>query len=408
MDATAYWPQASFVTGQTYYFYVQYRRSTSTLVMQIYNASQALLTLSNSNTTATFTGVNIPAWSTQSLFTFGGTTGDYGNLFNGTIQNIIISSSLLTSQAALFSAPPAAPSPSWTSGIDGVVPTAGMRVLLVAQTNPVENGIYLVPASNTALTRTTDLTTGSSASGAFVFINSTSITNGNAGRVCTSLPGSDVVGTNALTWAVFTSVNGKIGTTTISGGSITDASGTLSFGSNALTTGGLITAGSANVGTLRLRTGQITDTSGSLSFGSTNVTSNASVSTGTLTVSSGNITDSSGVISLGATDIVTTGTMLAAHFTTPSDERLKVNIRSLSRGLEALDNIDGHAFEWLSDGSEDTGLIAQEIMQVAPEVVHINPISGMYTVDYSRLVPYLLRWIKLLRESIRSAAVQTS
>ena len=81
-----------------------------------------------------------------------------------------------------------------------------------------------------------------------------------------------------------------------------------------------------------------------------------------------------------------------------------MNIRSLSRGLEALDNIDGHAFEWLSDDSEDTGLIAQEIMQVAPEVVHINPISGMYTVDYSRLVPYLLHWIKLLRELDKALA----
>ena len=123
-----------------------------------------------------------------------------GNI-NGTIQNILFSGSILTAQAALWDAPPGVPLPSWTSGIDGAVPAQGMRILLAGQSNAVENGIYLV--DNATLSRAADLAVGSFATGSFVFIDGPGISNNKQGRVCTALPGADVVGSHALPWTVF-------------------------------------------------------------------------------------------------------------------------------------------------------------------------------------------------------------
>jgi len=68
--------------------------------------------------------------------------------------------------------------------------------------------------------------------------------------------------------------------------------------------------------------------------------------------------------------------------------------------LEDLDKVDGHAFKWKSTDLPDTGLIAQEVMTLAPEAVIADPRTGMFAVDYARIVPYLIRWLKLLKEKV--------
>jgi len=84
--------------------------------------------------------------------------------------------------------------------VDGYQLQPGNLLLLVNQTNKVENGIWQVSATNWV--RNDILSAGSNAAGTFVFI-----THGakykNAGFICTSLPGSDVVGVNDLTFRQF-------------------------------------------------------------------------------------------------------------------------------------------------------------------------------------------------------------
>ena len=53
--------------------------------------------------------------------------------------------------------------------VDDVVLSAGDRVLIKDQTNPVENGIYVVSVSG-APTRSTDLAVGQDANAAYVFV----------------------------------------------------------------------------------------------------------------------------------------------------------------------------------------------------------------------------------------------
>ena len=115
-----------------------------------------------------------------------------------------------------------------------------------------------------------------------------------------------------------------------------------------------------------------------------------------MSISGGSLTDSSGSINFANANLTTTATIQATHFTVQSDARLKDNVAPLTVGLEALGLIDGKTFDWLASGKPDTGLIAQEVLQVAPEAVLQDPVSGMYSVDYSRMVPYLVHWVKLL------------
>ena len=90
---------------------------------------------------------------------------------------------------------------SGTQTIDGVSVSAGDRVLVKDQTTASQNGIYNCSAD--AWTRSTDMAVGSAAAGASMFIEQGTL-NGDMGFVCTSNKGSDVVGTNDLTFSQYT------------------------------------------------------------------------------------------------------------------------------------------------------------------------------------------------------------
>ena len=90
---------------------------------------------------------------------------------------------------------------SGTQTIDGVSVSAGDRVLVKDQSAAGANGIYIANAS--AWTRSSDMAVGSSAAGASMFIEQGTL-NGDMGFVCTSNKGSDVVGTNDLSFSQYT------------------------------------------------------------------------------------------------------------------------------------------------------------------------------------------------------------
>jgi hypothetical protein len=59
-------------------------------------------------------------------------------------------------------------------------------------------------------------------------------------------------------------------------------------------------------------------------------------------------------------------------------------------------------FDWKSDGSHQRyGFIAQELVTVAPEAVHQpEDTEKMMAVDYSKLVPMLVKEIQSLRARV--------
>jgi len=85
-----------------------------------------------------------------------------------------------------------------------------------------------------------------------------------------------------------------------------------------------------------------------------------------------------------------------------SDQRLKENIVDAPAASSLIDDIQVRSFDWKSDGSHQRyGFIAQELVAVAPEAVHqpVNP-DEMMGVDYSKLVPMLVKEIQSLRQRV--------
>jgi hypothetical protein len=98
------------------------------------------------------------------------------------------------------------------------------------------------------------------------------------------------------------------------------------------------------------------------------------------------------------------GNASSTSFNTSSDQRLKENIADASSASEDIDAIQVRSFDWKVDGShQDYGMIAQELQAVAPEAVSGDADSEeMMGVDYSKLVPMMLKEIQSLRARINA------
>ena len=106
-----------------------------------------------------------------------------------------------------------------------------------------------------------------------------------------------------------------------------------------------------------------------------------------------------------------------AYSTTISDERLKDDVQGITGALDTVDALRGVTYIWNAgsrEGQRDYGVIAQEVEQVIPEIVHDTtmPLLGdeetVYkTVDYEKLCAVLISAVSELRaevEDLKNAA----
>ena len=89
-------------------------------------------------------------------------------------------------------------------------------------------------------------------------------------------------------------------------------------------------------------------------------------------------------------------------YNTSSDQRLKENIVDAPSASDDIDAIQVRSFDWKADGSHQKyGMVAQELQSVAPEAVSGDADSDeMMGVDYSKLVPMLVKEIQSLRNRV--------
>jgi hypothetical protein len=87
-------------------------------------------------------------------------------------------------------------------------------------------------------------------------------------------------------------------------------------------------------------------------------------------------------------DIKATGTILQS-----SDERLKEDIRVIDNPISRLDSIDGTIYKLKGIPGDKIGVIAQQVQEVIPEVVHEDH-TGYLSVDYNGLVGVLIGAVK--------------
>jgi hypothetical protein len=94
----------------------------------------------------------------------------------------------------------------------------------------------------------------------------------------------------------------------------------------------------------------------------------------------------------------------SVQYVSISDERAKENIADADDAGSKIDSIQVRKFDWIVDGShQDYGMIAQELQAVAPEAVSGDADSeNMMGVDYSKLVPMLVKEIKSLRTRVQT------
>ena len=87
----------------------------------------------------------------------------------------------------------------------------------------------------------------------------------------------------------------------------------------------------------------------------------------------------------------------APDFVATSDERVKDNITTAPVGL--IDSLKGREWDWKESGEKGSGVVAQELEQVLPHLVHEDG-DGMKSVAYNGLIAYLIEEIKDLKTQV--------
>jgi hypothetical protein len=198
-------------------------------------------------------------------------------------------------------------------------------------------------------------------------------------------------------------------------GSMANASyGTASVQIATDTTGGevrIYTAPGANQDpTERIRVNK----DGDVLFGTTTLgTTHAyfeSSSNSRMVLSLGTSTTSSSVVAAFKNPNGTVGTIStnasATAYNTSSDYRLKEDLKDFN-GLDEVSKIKMYDFKWKSDGSRGYGVMAHELEEVLPQAVSgEKDAEEMQQVDYSKIVPLLVKSIQELQEEVNELKQQ--
>jgi hypothetical protein len=103
-----------------------------------------------------------------------------------------------------------------------------------------------------------------------------------------------------------------------------------------------------------------------------------------------------GATTPGSISITTNST----SYNTSSDYRLKEDIKDFN-GLEKVSDIKVYDFKWKTDESRSYGVIAHELQEVLPQAVNgEKDAEEMQSVDYSKIVPLLVKSIQELKAEI--------
>ena len=86
-----------------------------------------------------------------------------------------------------------------------------------------------------------------------------------------------------------------------------------------------------------------------------------------------------------------------------SDARLKTDVTTIENSLDKVMNMRGVYFNWIPedrDKARQTGVIAQEVLEVLPECVNHDEENDEYSVDYNKITAVLIESIKDLKNEI--------
>ena len=96
-----------------------------------------------------------------------------------------------------------------------------------------------------------------------------------------------------------------------------------------------------------------------------------------------------------------TGEFTATIVTGSSDITLKEEINPISNALDSIMSLEGVQYFRKNSTRLETGLVAQEVEKVIPEVVYTNE-QGLKSIAYGNMVAYLIEAIKEQAKTIES------
>ena len=198
------------------------------------------------------------------------------------------------------------------------------------------------------------------------------------------------------------------GSSQVVGSSIT--TNTVTVGSTAIALGGTATtiAGLTSVTSTGF-TGALTGNASTATTAGTVTTAAQSAITSVGTLTSLTVSGATATGALTVTGAVTATGDITAFFT--SDKRHKNNIQTIPNALEKVSKLNGVTWEWNDDVNEvtkstpKTGLIAQEVQEVLPEVVKTRD-DGFLALDYSKMMGLMVEAIKEQQQQIHNLTLQ--
>ena len=101
--------------------------------------------------------------------------------------------------------------------------------------------------------------------------------------------------------------------------------------------------------------------------------------------------------SVSTGNVVSSGIVTAQDFDALSDINYKENINTVNNALLKVEQLRGVKFDWKESGSPSYGVIAQELEQDLPELVHGNDPK---TVNYNGIIGVLIEAIKELKAEV--------
>ena len=118
--------------------------------------------------------------------------------------------------------------------------------------------------------------------------------------------------------------------------------------------------------------------------------------TGTTTsTGTGSVVLSAAPTLTGTTNVATL--IASGNITSLSDRRIKKDIKRIEGALDKVIQIGGYTFTRTDESSKNqrqSGVIAQEMLKVLPEVVQISEETGYYSVSYGNITALLIEALK--------------
>jgi hypothetical protein len=194
-----------------------------------------------------------------------------------------------------------------------------------------------------------------------------------------------ISGSSQISGLTTSNLNGTAGITNgqLANSSVTVTAGTGMSGGGSVSLGGSVTLTNAGVTSAVAGTGV-----------------SVSGATGAVTISIGQSVATSATPTFAGLTIngaITATGDITAYYT--SDKRHKNNIQIIPNALEKVSKLNGVTWEWNDDVNEvtkstpKTGLIAQDVQSVLPEVVKERE-DGFLSLDYSKMMGLMVEAIK--------------